>query len=717
MYLFLVEPVSETLREPITTFVLLLAIVLVTPPIFERIRLPGLVGLIVAGVLFGSSGLGWLNADSEVMSLFAEIGKIYLMFVAGLEIDLVLFQKTRDRSMGFGLMTFAIPLVGGIILGLYFGFGWLAAVLIGSLLASHTLLAYPIVQRLGVVGDEAVTVTVGATIFTDIGSLLVLAVCLGISQGDFTLTKLLILLGSLTLYAIAVLFGLKQLGQLFFRKTGKDEGNQFLFVMLSVFLCALVAQLIGVENIIGAFLAGLAINSVIGDGPVKEKVEFMGSVLFIPMFFVAMGLLLDLEAFGSILASFELPLLIVGVLLATKGLASLGARRMFGYSWPQTWTMWSLSIPQVAATLAAALVGYEAEIISTEVFNSVILLMLVTAILGPVVTARAARQLAVQDVDGEGEMFDWLPPPSDIPESFSVLVPVYNPNTEHWLIELAASVARYENGRVIPLAIALAQPQMDSPQLGRALVHSRQRLEAAQAISETLEAAIDPKLRIDYNVAQAISHASREENANLIILGMGRRSRLRTRLFTDIQDNVLWAAHCPVIVARLLESPANFKSILLPIETPSPAMLRTLRFAQVLACTNQASITLVHVRSPRASEIQQTRLKKQLELLVDRLPATADCPIEVQLLAGDDPVATIVKASSQYDLVMLKLQRRRMGSGLTVGANTTPLIDQVKRSLILVGEPHPRRLERPRRAGGSQQRPAPDPERGAIAIK
>ncbi|PSR17651.1 sodium:proton antiporter [filamentous cyanobacterium CCP3] len=708
MALFLVEPVSETLREPITTFVLLLAIVLVTPPVFERLRLPGLVGLIIAGVLFGGSGLGWLDPNSDIMSLFSEIGKIYLMFVAGLEIDMALFQRTRDRSLAFGTLTFAIPLLGGIAIGLLFNFGWLAAVLIGSLLASHTLLAYPIVQRLGIVGNEAVTVTVGATIFTDIGSLLVLAICLGINQGDFSALKLATLLGSLALYTIAVLVGLKQLSKLFFRKTGKDEGNQFLFVMLSVFLCALGAQLIGVENIIGAFLAGLAINSVIGDGPVKEKTEFLGSVLFIPMFFVAMGLLLDLQAFGDILRSIELPLIVVGMLLLTKGLASFGARLLYGYSWAETLTMWSLSIPQVAATLAAALVGYEAEIINSEVFNSVILLMLVTAILGPLVTARSGRQLIEDDALIETEVIDWLPPPSDIPESFTVVVPVYNPDTEQRLIELAAAVARYENGRVIPLAVALAQPQMDSPQLARAIAHSRQRLEAAQSIGATLEAEIDPRLRIEYNVPQAISHLSREENANLIVLGMGQRSRLRGRLFSNIQDEILWSAHCPVVVARLLESPTTCKSLLLPIENLSPAALRTLRFAQVLASRNQAKITLLHVHSTRASELQRNRLAKQLELLVKRLPST-EVEIEIRLLAGDNVVSTIVKTASQYDLVMLRLQRRRVGNGLTVGASTTPLVDQLTGSVILVGEPHPQRSDRPIRRDRPAFRLQPKP--------
>ncbi|MGC1527876.1 MAG: cation:proton antiporter [Phormidesmis sp.] len=702
MLLFLVEPAAETLRAPVTTFVLLLAIVLVIPPIFERFKLPGLVGLIAAGVLFGGSGLGWLDAQSDTMKLLSEIGKIYLMFVAGLEIDLILFQKTRDRSMGYGFMTFAIPLLGGIGVGLLFGFGWLAAVLIGSLLASHTLLAYPIIQRLNVVDDEAVTVTVGATIFTDIGSLLVLAICLGVSQGDFNAVKLLTLLGSLGLYAIAVLVGLKQLGKLFFKKIGRDEGNRVLFVLLSVFLSAVVAQLIGVENIIGAFLAGLAINSVVGDGPVKEKTEFMGSVLFIPMFFVNMGLLLDLNAFSSILASINLPLMIVGMLLATKLIAAIAAKLLYRYSWTQTWTMWSLSIPQVAATLAAALVGYEAEIINKEVFNSVILLMLVTAILGPLVTTRAATSLALNQSFDETDELEWLPPPTDIPDAFSVVVPVFNPKTERMQIELAAAVAQYANGRLIPLAVALAQDQLDSPQLTKALTRSRHLLENAQIISEEFEATTEPEVRIDSDIARTIAHVGREKNANLIVLGMSAQSRLSRRLFNSIQDEVMRIAHCPVVVSRLLMSPSEIKTILIPIENPSVMTLRVLRFAQVLATTNSAKITLLHVCGPRTSEVRRARLKKQMEVLIDRLPP-APSSIEIEILARDNVVMAIAKAARQYDLVIVRSQRRRSSNGFTLGTQTTPLVQQLSGSLMLVGEPH--------------TQPTPQPTRRAIAAK
>ncbi|MGB3293881.1 MAG: cation:proton antiporter [Phormidesmis sp.] len=684
--LFLVEPVSETLRSPTATFVLLLAISLLIPPVFERLKLPGLVGLLMAGVLFGGSGLSWLDPASDTMKLLSDIGKIYLMFVAGLEIDLALFQRTRERSLSFGALTFIIPFLSGMAVGLYFEFGWLAAVLIGSLLASHTLLAYPVIQRLGVVGDEAVTVTVGATIVTDVTSLVVLAICLGISRGDFTTVKLVTLLGSLGLYAVAVLFGLKQLAIAFFRATGKDEGNQFLFVMLSVFLSAVCAQLIGVEGIIGAFLAGLAINSVIGDGPVKEKTEFLGSVLFIPMFFVNMGLLLDLQALRSLGQFIQLPLLIVGALLASKLAASLTTKQLFGYSWPQTWTMWSLSIPQVAATLAAALVGYEAEIIDAQVFNSVILLMLVTAILGPLVTARTAPQLAIEKTSAEVAPLSWLPIPEERVGSFTVVVPVYNPKTEQRLLELAAIMARYEKGKVVPLAIALAQPQMDSPQLNRTIERSRRRLQAATDVSDEFAVPLAPVLRIEYSVPQAICHVSREENADLIVLGMGRRPKFAA--LSSVHDDVLWAAHCPVIVARLLTSPTQFKNILLPIENPSPLTIRVLRFAQVLAAANQGRVTLLHVCSPFASEEHRLRLQKQLEMLVSRLPV-GNCQIEVQVLVRESVVGTIAKSARNYELVIVRSQRRRRASGLHLSTDTHPLLSRLRGSVILVGEPHP----------------------------
>lgn len=272
------------LQSPIIAFTILLLVIFTVPPIFEKIRLPGLVGLLIAGVVLGENGLNLLNSESETIKLLSEIGKVYLMFVAGLEIDLGQFRKTKNRSIGFGSLTFLVPLIAGVIVGRLFNFSWNTSVLIGSLLASHTLLAYPIVSRLGVVTNEAVTVTIGATIFTDTGALLVLAVCVGIHGGEFTALSLITLLIGLAIYSAVVLFGFDWAGKEFFRRSGDEQGNQFLFILLALFVASVGAQVIGVEKIVGAFLAGLAVNDVLGRSPVREKVEFIGSVLFIPCF-------------------------------------------------------------------------------------------------------------------------------------------------------------------------------------------------------------------------------------------------------------------------------------------------------------------------------------------------------------------------------------------------------------------------------------------------
>ncbi|MGK7936372.1 MAG: cation:proton antiporter, partial [Xenococcaceae cyanobacterium] len=263
--------------SPIIPFTLLLLVILTLPPLFERLKLPGLVGLLFAGIILGPNGLNLLNAETETMTLLSDIGKIYLMFVAGLEIDLEEFRKTKDRSLGFGIATFLVPLVTGGAIAYSFGMGLNASILVGSLLASHTLLGYPIVNRLGVVGNEAVTVTIGATIFTDIAALLVLAICVSIHAGDFSPSSLLIQLVTLGLYTGLVLFGLDKAGKEYFRRTGDEESNQFLFILLAVFLAAVGAQIINVDKIVGAFLAGLAVNDVVGRSPVEEKVEFIGS--------------------------------------------------------------------------------------------------------------------------------------------------------------------------------------------------------------------------------------------------------------------------------------------------------------------------------------------------------------------------------------------------------------------------------------------------------
>lgn len=678
--------------NPLVAFTTLLLVSLTLPPLFERLRLPGLVGLLLAGVLLGPSVLGLLDPTGDIETLFADIGKVYLMFVAALEIDLREFSRNRDRSIIFGSLTFLIPLLGGIALGRITGMNWLAAILVGSLLASHTLLAYPIVMRLGVSKDESVTVTVGATIFTDIAALLVLAVCVSVQSGDFSVWSLTLQLLSLGLYAIAVLFGLDWAGKQYFRRTGDEQGNKFLFILLAVFLAAVVAQLIRVDKVVGAFLAGLAVNGVVGDGPVKEKIEFFGSVLFIPFFFVCMGLLLDVPVFFEALTDrLGLTLGIVVTLISTKFLAAAISGLLFRYHWLQILTMWSLSLPQVAATLAAALVGLEVGIISPPVFNAVIVLMLVTSLTGSMTTSYFARRLPLPKVDSpdlENETYEawrgWLHDDYTSPQPFTVVVPISNPLTQRYLIEMAALIAQHEGGHIVPVAIAPAHAHMDDPKLNKALARNQALLQTAQTISREWGTEALPQIRIDDDVAAGISRTARENNAQLIVMGLSDTEGLRAKLFGTIIDDVFWSSHCPVAVTRLQKAPVEMRRILIPVKIMTPQTIRTIRFGQIFADTHAASLTLLHV-SDRTHPSEFDAFRNALSNVIQQGPAVE---YSIKCVRHDDPAAVILKASQYVDLVILRSMRRRTAGGLAVSDVTHQVMAGLHNSVVLFGEPH-----------------------------
>jgi Kef-type K+ transport system membrane component KefB/nucleotide-binding universal stress UspA family protein len=685
-----------SLNSPIVAFTVLLAAILVVPPLFERLRLPGLVGLLLAGVLLGQNGLQLLDPKSDTISLLSDIGKIYLMFVAGLEIDLGQFRKTRNRSIGFGTLTFLVPFLTGIGLGRFFHFSWNASALIGSLLASHTLLAYPIVSRLGVVTSEAVTVTIGATIFTDTGALLVLAICVGIHMGGFSAWSLVALLAGLAIYALTILVGLDWAGREFFRRSGDEEGKQFLFILLALFIASVGAQLIGVEKIVGAFLAGLAVNDVLGRSPTREKVEFVGSVLFIPCFFVDMGLIIDIPAFLKTISSLGLTVAIVAGLIGSKFLAALLAQLLYRYSRNEMLTMWSLSLPQVAATLAATLVAYQSlnpageRLIPETVLNSVIVLMVITSICGPLLTTRFASQLPLPkpDLPVEPPSIWWEGQQCDLAERshhpFTVVVPIYNPQTQPYLIEMAALLAHHEAGQIVPLAIAKAHIHMDAPELESSLHQSQQLLEQAIAISTELGVPVQAKIRIDDEIALGISRASREEHASLVVMGWSSTTGLRARLFGTIINSVFWSSHCPIAVTRLLISPSAVGQILVPVDGLTEQSVRIMRFAQVLATVNQAQVTLLHVFPYRSSPVTMAQFQTDLSDLIARSNLTAT--VAIKTATDDNIAAAIIRAAKSCDLIVLHTIRHRTSAGLEVSNVTSQVIQEVACSFVLFGE-------------------------------
>lgn len=399
---------DELTRLPmLARFSIAMLILFTIPPLCRRVRLPAVVGLLAAGVVFGPYGLGVAPKHGEVAHFFAELGKLLLMFFAGMEIDLIQFNRTRNRSMGFGVLTFALPLAAGVLVGFAAGYPLIGALLIGSLLASHTLIAYPIVDKLGQLRNEAVTVTIGATVFTDVAALLVLAICIPIHASGFSSDTFAIQLLELAIYVPAILIGLGWLSRKLFALKPSKEG-QFALLLMLVAVAAVAAEAINLEGIIGAFLAGLAVNTATRDSEAKHELEFIGNHLFIPVFFLTIGFLIDLKTFAATLAEhFWLVSGIVGGLIGSKFLAAEIARRLYGYSLTEGLTMWSLSLPQVAATLAAALVAYETKnaagerLIGEPVLNSVIVLLVVTSVLGPILTTRFAKQLPPSAPNGD----------------------------------------------------------------------------------------------------------------------------------------------------------------------------------------------------------------------------------------------------------------------------------------------------------------------------
>ncbi len=674
-------------KEPILPFVILLLVILIVPILFEKLKLPGLVGLVCSGVALGPFGGNLLPTQSPMMNLLSEIGLFYLMFVAGLEIEIKQFRSYKNRFLGFGSLTFAVPLLVGVLIGYLFGLNGNQAILIGSILASHTLLAYPIINRLGIARNEVVNVTTGATVVTNIGAVLLLALCIANRGNSFSFWQLITLINALVVYCLVVLVGLDYLGKEFFRRSGEDEGNQFLFILWTVFLAAVGAQLIGVEKIVGAFLAGLTVHNVIGSGPVKEKVIFLGSALFIPIFFVNLGLLVDITTLTTSMSLVWFTIFVTVGLIVSKLIAALLAKLVYRYNWQETLTMWSLSVPQVGVTLAATLVGYRTELLDISIFNSTIILAIVTCILGPLITKQVATGLRTIPTPEPELATSVCPAPKENANPFTIVVPIYNPQTQQYLIELAALLARQTHGQILPLAIATAAAQMDAPQLENSLQRSEQLLAKAIALSRILDVGAKPLLRIDDAFAQGISRTAKEQKANLIVMGWGKRTGLRARLFGNVIDSVIWSSHCPVAVTRLVESPQKIQRILVPVENLLAPSLYPVQFAQILSETNQAQVTVLNVCERRTSSNKISWRRSQLALFVSQLALPN--PPEIQIIAHENVAQAILQAARLYDLVVLPfIHNRTSTGGLSISDVTSQLVNQLTCSIVMLGEPH-----------------------------
>ena len=630
------------MSDPLAIFLTIMAVLLITPLISEWVHLPGIVGLIIGGMLIGPHGLNWLKTSSSI-EMLSTIGLIYLMFSAGLEVDLHLFKRVRNRALVFGLLTYMIPQLMGLALGRYLGMSWLGAVLLGSAFSSHTLIAFPILTRLGIVRNEAVSVTVGATVFTDIAAFIVLAMALSLEGGDFSTGYFLRLFGELGILATLVLWGLPRLGKFFFRHF-RGAAVEFQFVLVVLFVTALMAETIGVHAVVGAFLAGLAINATLPrHSAITSRVLFVGESLFIPIFLVYSGMITNPGAFLTSRDTILIGLGVSFIAYTSKFAAAWLISRLFKYSPSEMMATWGLSQAQAAVTIPTLLIGLQTGLFDETLFNAAIMMILLTSITSPLLVQHYGRRIKPVTENGKvrRNLFE------------RVLVSVANPETQEHLISLASLLAHNHNG--VMLALNVAQVQN-----GRAggLDHQRKLLDRVPELLADPEAPVELVRRIDTSRANGILRASIELEASLIVLGWRGHPTLRQSVLGTVLDEVVWKAEVPVLVGRITAPVNAFQRVTLAIPQERLASeLVTHSLDLALTVAQSLNVPLLALVRPANMETISRALKHR----------KLDQPYKVSGLEGEAVRAIRSQVTDQELIVVTELGpirrfRRSLGS-------------------------------------------------------
>ncbi len=526
------------IHNPVLVFALVATLILISPIVMGRYRLPGMIGLLFAGAILGPNALNVLERDTSFV-LFGTVGLLYIMFTAALEIDMATLKRYRMHSLVFGLLTFAIPISIGTAVGWMFGFDWPAAILLGSMFASHTLLAYPIASRLGISKNQAVTTAVGGTIITDTLALLVLAVIASMTKGEITEGYWYQLGISLTLYMLVILFGLPPLARWFFKNVSTDGVAEFVFVLAMVFLCASAAPLVGAEPIVGAFLAGLALNRLIPHhGTLMNRIQFTGEALFIPFFLLSVGMLLDLSIFLGSFRAWLIALAMVVTILLTKWLAAEATRWLLGYSKDQAKVVYGLSLAQAAATLAATIVGHEIGLFDEAVVNGAILMILVTCFIAPWLVDRYGRKMALAAVDQDEPVAEH--------KQQRILVAVSTPENAQPLLDLA-KLMRDPNLKQPIWPITVLE---DGSRSEKKIREANQLLDQCRTQLAAAEVTSIPISRIDLNVAGGLLRARRELDGSIIVVGWSEHTSAPEYLFGSMQEQLLHDRDFMLVVSR-----------------------------------------------------------------------------------------------------------------------------------------------------------------------
>ena len=531
--------------DPTWIFLLVLLIILFAPILLNKLRIPHIIGMILAGLVIGEHGFNILVRDSS-FELFGKVGLYYIMFLAGLEMNMGDFKKNRGKAVMLGLLAFIIPIGIGLVTNMMLlKYSLVTSVLLASMYASHTLVAYPIVIRYGVSRHRSVSIAVGGTAVTDTLTLLVLAVVGGLFKGESGGLFWLWLVIKVVFLGALIMYSFPRIGRWFFRRYD-DNVMQFIFVLAMVFLGAGLMEFVGMEGILGAFLAGLVLNRLIPHvSPLMNHLEFVGNALFIPYFLIGVGMLIDIHVIFGQGDALKVAAVMITVALVGKWIASWLTQKIYRMAPIERELMFGLSNAQAAATLAAVLVGYNIilpggeRLLNEDVLNGTVLLILVTCVVSSFITERAARKIAMCEAHLEEER---------TVEAERILIPIANPDTIEYLMNLSLLI-RDTKQKDNLLALNVINDNNTSEGLE---LRGKRYLEKAAMITASADVPLRQITRYDLNIASGIIHTAKEYEATDVIIGLHRKVNIVDSFFGMLAENLLKGLHREVMIAKFL---------------------------------------------------------------------------------------------------------------------------------------------------------------------
>jgi len=597
------------IHDPVLIFALVMLIVLIAPLVAQKMKLPGIIGLIAAGVLFGPHLFGILERDKTI-ELLGTVGLLYVMFQAGLEIDLIQVKKTKKYSVMFGLSTFIFPQIFGILAGYFIlKLDLITSILLACMFSSHTLLTFPIASKMGLTKKRAVSTTIGGTIITDTLSLTVLAIIIKANSGDLN-WYFWLKFGLLTsLYTIALFYFLPKLSSWFFRHFSTEVGiEDYVFVIASLFASAHFAHLAGLEPIIGALLIGLVLNQMIPESSVlMNRIQFVGNALFIPFFLVSVGMLINPKLLLSDVETITISIvMVVGTVLA-KWLGVFVFCKSSGFSKTEIGLMYGLSINHAAATLAVAMVGFKAGIFHESILTGAILVIAATCFIGPIFTEIYSRRMLAETED----KYDYI-----VQKSMDrILIPIKNPATLNPLIDFAILLhPKNSHEPLYPLSIAIEGNNVDEQ-----VIAGENLLTKAITRINSVNKGVVPLTKLDINVPSAIIKSVQAHRISKVIFGWNDNNNFKHHLFNNIIELYLKESHEMVFVCRLLH-PLNIISRLIliipPLMTKQNGFNDTIRSLKLLSQAINAKI-VVFAEKESINDLEEMFIRQNPQIKVD----------------------------------------------------------------------------------------------------